>query len=167
MRRVICGALLFPLCVLMTSCATLFTGTKQTILVDSEPQGAVIWIDGLEVAETPATLEIEKPAMVKDKRITLSLDGYADRSFVLQKSFNMVSLLNLCTGTIGFIVDILTGAFFEYSQTEYNIKLKPAGDVAYLQDLDRLPNGDYIIPNGDGDLTVIDEDSGFALVFTN
>ncbi|MBL91405.1 MAG: hypothetical protein CMH56_06275 [Myxococcales bacterium] len=167
MRRVTRGILLFALCALTMSCATLFTGTQQTIHVDSEPQGAVIWIDGLEVAETPATLEIEKPAMVKDKRITLRLDGYADRSFVLQKSFNMVSLLNLFTGSIGFIVDILTGAFFEYSQSEYNIKMKPAGDVAYLQDLNRLPNGDYIIPNGDGDLTVIDEESGIALVFSN
>ena len=37
----------------------------------------------------------------------------------------------------------------------------------YGHDLERLPNGDYIIPDAAGDLTVIDEESGYALVFTN
>ena len=167
MRQFVCGVVLIALCVVMASCATIFTGTKQAIHFNSEPEGATIWIDGLEVGETPAIVEVEKPAMVKDKRITLTLDGHEDRTFVLQKSFNLVSLLNLATGSIGFIVDILTGAFFEYSQDKYDINLKPSGDVALLKDLERLPNGDYIIPDGDSDLTVIDEDSGLALIFTN
>ena len=167
MRQFAVGTVLIALCLFMASCATIFTGTTQTIHFTSEPEGAIIWIDGLEVGETPAMVEVEKPAMVKDKRITLKLDGYADRSFVLKKSFNLVSLLNLFTGTIGFIVDILTGAFFEYSQTVYDINLEPSDNVALLNDLERMPNGDYIIPNVDTDLTVIDEESGYALVFTN
>ena len=163
----ICMALLTVMCLLMASCATIFSGTSQSIQINSEPEGAAIWLDGFEVGVTPAAIEVEKPAMAKDKRITLKLEGYKDRNFVLKKSFDMVTLLNLFTGNIGFAVDLLTGALWEYSIAEYDITLKPSGETALLKELKRTENGDYIIPDSQGDLTVIDEESGYAVVFTN
>ena len=42
-------------------------------------------IDGIEMGVTPATVEVKKPAMMEDRRVTLKLDGYADKTFVPSK----------------------------------------------------------------------------------
>lgn len=51
--------LLIPI-LLATSCATIFTGTKDTIVFNSDPSGAKIFIDGLEVCKTPCTTKLKR-----------------------------------------------------------------------------------------------------------
>ena len=105
---------------------------------------------------TPATVEVKKPAMMEDRRVTLKLDGYADRTFVLQKDFQMVSILNVFTGAVGFAIDIITGAIFSYSPETYNMKLKSSDDQVKLEDLPRDAEG--VVVKIEGDLTVLDEE---------
>ena len=109
---------------------------------------------------TPATVEVKKPAMMEDRRVTLKLDGYADRTFVLQKDFQMVSILNVFTGAVGFAIDIITGAIFSYSPETYNMKLESSDDQVKLEDLPRDAEGNYLLSKIEGDLTVLDEESG-------
>ena len=149
------------LSLLLVSCATIFTGTTQKVEFTSEPEGAEIIIDGIEMGVTPATVEVKKPAMMEDRRVTLKLDGYADRTFVLQKEFQMVSVLNLfLNGGIGFAVDIFSGALFSYSPETYNMKLESSDDQVKLKDLPRDAEGNYLLSKVEGDLTVLDEESG-------
>ena len=70
----------------MTSCATIFTGTTDDVYINSNPSGAEIYIDGLKVGKTPATLTIKRPGL-SDKEVVLKLDGYERRTFILKKSF--------------------------------------------------------------------------------
>ena len=154
---------LTSLTLLLASCATVFTGTSQKIEFTSEPEGAEIIVNGIEMGVTPATVEVKKPAMMEDRRVTLKLDGYADKTFVLQKEFQMVSILNLfLTGGIGFAVDILSGALFEYSPEKYHIDLESSDDQVKLKDLPRDENGNYLLTQIDGDISVIDEESGYV-----
>ena len=148
------------LSLLLVSCATIFTGTTQKVEFTSEPEGAEIVIDGIEMGVTPATVEVKKPAMMEDRRVTLKLDGYADRTFVLQKDFQMVSILNVFTGAVGFAIDIITGAIFSYSPETYNMKLESSDDQVKLEDLPRDAEGNYLLSKIEGDLTVLDEESG-------
>ena len=148
------------LSLLLVSCATIFTGTTQKVEFTSEPEGAEIIIDGIEMGVTPATVEVKKPAMMEDRRVTLKLDGYADRTFVLQKDFQMVSILNVFTGAVGFAIDIITGAIFSYSPETYNMKLESSDDQVKLEDLPRDAEGNYLLSKIEGDLTVLDEESG-------
>jgi hypothetical protein len=152
---------LTALTLLLASCATIFTGTSQKVEFTSEPEGAEILIDGLEMGVTPATIEVKKPAMMEDRKVTLKLEGYEDKIFVLQKDFQMVSVLNFFTGMTGFAVDILTGALFYYSPEKYNMELESSEDQVKLKDLPKDEEGNYLLTQFDSDITVLDEESGY------
>ena len=49
--------LLLSSAILMNGCATILTGSSDNINFTSEPSGAKIVLDGLDIGKTPATLE--------------------------------------------------------------------------------------------------------------
>lgn len=77
----------------MTSCATLFTGTKDRITFNSTPSGATIYIDGVEQCKTPCTMKVKRS--INDTAVEFKLDGYETRLITLSKEFNVVSIINL------------------------------------------------------------------------
>ena len=107
--------------ILMNGCATILTGSSDNINFTSEPSGAKIVMDGLDIGNTPATLEIKRSGF-KDKAITLKLDGYEDRTFLLQKEFNAIAILNFA-GILGWFVDFATGSVMKYS--DKSVELLP------------------------------------------
>ena len=149
------------LTLLLASCATIFTGTSQKVEFTSEPEGAEILIDGIEVGVTPATVEVKKPAMMEDRRVTLKLEGYEDKTFILQKDFQIVSVLNIFMGGLSFAVDILTGAMFYYNPEKYDMELESSEDQVKLKDLPKDEEGNYLLTQFDSDITVLDEESGY------
>src|SRR5699024_952601 len=105
----------------MSSCATIFTGTKDTLRFDSEPQGATVYIDGLKACETPCTTKVKRS--LSDKLAKIKLDGYQTRVITLDRKFNAVSVLNLF-GMIGWAVDAATGSLMKNGGKGYDIELK-------------------------------------------
>ena len=103
-----------------TSCATIFTGTSETILFDSNVNGASVEMDGVEVGTTPHTMKVKKSF---DGIMSMSADGDNSSSFSLQKSFNGVAILNL-TNILGWGIDLATGAINKFDQKGYTITLK-------------------------------------------
>lgn len=106
---------------MLTSCATIFTGTKDRITFNSEPPGAMVYIDGVEQGVTPLTMKVKRT--LGDKDVEFKLDGYETRLITLDKSFNVVSVINL-TNLLGWGVDALTGSVMKYDRKAYDIKLK-------------------------------------------
>ena len=149
--------------VLSTGCATLFSGTTDQVTINSEPEGARILVDGIDQGTTPATLNLKRPGL-NDTQITLRLDGYRDRVFSVQKSFNTVSILNILVWP-GFIVDALTGALFKIDPTTYDIQMERR--TAYnIDDLERNEAGEILLPATEGDrVTVFDPASGVNVIF--
>ena len=96
------------------SCASLISGTSQDIYINSNPEGATIYDGGLKVGRTPATITIKKSGL-RDKEISLSLEGYERRTFILRKSFDAVAILNLA-GILGWAIDFATGAVMKYDK---------------------------------------------------
>lgn len=144
---------------LSASCATLFTGTSQDIKFTSEPEGAEIHVDGINMGTTPATVKVKKPGMLKDRKVTLKLEGYEDKTFVLQTEFQLVSVLNLAN-FVFWGIDVLTGSVMKYDKEEHNVVMESSNDQVKLQDLPRDAEGNYLLTQADGDLTVVDEESG-------
>ena len=108
---------------LLGSCATLFTGTKDTLTFESNPSGAEVYIDGLYVCITPCTVDVTRS--ISEERVEFKLDEYEIRVIELDREFNVVTILNLFTGgIIGFGIDALTGAMFKYDKKSYDIDLK-------------------------------------------
>ena len=108
---------------LTTSCATLFTGTKQTVQINSKPPGAKIQIDGIDRGTTPAAIKLKKKS--DGQVVTLKLDGYETKTIVPETSFNAVSILNL-TNILFWGIDLLSGAVYKYDPRFYEIELEPA-----------------------------------------
>ena len=77
----------------MTSCATLFTGTKDRITFNSSPSGAMIYIDGVEQCKTPCSMNVKRSLNNTD--VEFKLDGYDTRVITLSKEFNVISVINL------------------------------------------------------------------------
>lgn len=109
------------LALMLSSCATLFTGTKDRISFATNPSGAGVYIDGLKVCETPCTEYVKRS--LTEKEVEFKLDGYKTQVVVLDREFNAVSILNLA-GMLGWAVDAATGSIFKYDRKSYEIDME-------------------------------------------
>ncbi len=116
--------------ILMTGCATIFTGTKDRISFTSTPSGAVIYKDGVEICTTPCNYRFKRS--VNDTDLELKLDGYETRMITLDKEFNLVSIINF-GNLFGWGIDVLSGAVMKYDRKAYDLKLSPEKSASLLQ----------------------------------
>ena len=147
--------------VFINGCATILTGSSDDLNFTSNPSGAKILLDGLEIGTTPATIEVKRSGF-SDKEIILKLDGYEDRKFLLQKEFNAIAILNFA-GFLGWIVDLGTGSVMKYSTKAYNLDLDPKG--FNIDELETDTFGRLIIPNEESSFYVYDETIGYKILF--
>ena len=105
---------------LLTSCATLFTGTKDRITFNSTPSGATIYIDGIEQCTTSCSIKVKRS--INDTDVEFKLDGYETRLITLSKEFNVVSVINL-GNLFGWGIDALSGSVMKFDRKSYDIKL--------------------------------------------
>ena len=105
----------------LSSCATIFTGTRDTIYFDSDPQGATVYKDGVELCITPCSASIRRSLNSED--ITIKLDDYETRVFTLDQEFNVVSVINLGF-LLGWAVDAASGSVMRYDRKHYDLKLE-------------------------------------------
>ena len=107
--------------ILVSSCATIFTGTRDHISFESTPSGATVYLDGVELCKTPCSQEIKRS--LSKKSVEFRLDGYKTRFIVLDREFNLVSVLNL-TSPFGWAIDMLTGSIYNYDRKHYYIQME-------------------------------------------
>jgi len=115
---------------LMTSCATIFTGTKDTIVFNSTPQGAKVYMDGIEICKTPCTTKVKRS--LSDKLAEIKLEGYETKIITLDRKFNVVSVINLGS-LLGWGIDAATGALMKYDKKGYEIELDKDKTTSLLQ----------------------------------
>jgi len=128
---------------MLSSCATILTGSNDEITFNSNPNGAKILINGAEVGKTPAVVSVKRPGN-KTTNVTFRLKGYEDRTFALQSTFNIASCCN-GSNLLGWGIDFVTGALFKYDKTNYSMDLEP---VAFdIQDLKVDQDGNIIVPD--------------------
>lgn len=106
--------------VLLSGCATMFSGSTDPVTFKSVPDGAKVEINGNQIGRTPVTVPLKRsltPPMVQ-----LKLDGYEPKTLAIQNSFNGVSILNIFFWP-GFIVDTATGTIMKYDVLTYETEL--------------------------------------------
>ena len=146
---------------LICSCATILTGSADKLSFDSDPDGATILMDGIDIGKTPATISLKRPGF-SDKEVMLKLKGYEDRRFILQKEFNVITILNF-GNLLGWGIDIATGSIMKYSTKAYNMDLE---QKAYnINELQKDELGRLIVPNDEGSVFVYDEEVGYKVLF--
>jgi len=114
----------------LSSCATIFTGTKDTISFNTKPEGATIYLDGLELCKTPCHVPVRRS--INDTDIEVKLDGYNTRLITLNKELNLISIINL-GNLVGWGIDALTGALMKYDRKSYNLELTQDKSSSMIQ----------------------------------
>ncbi len=147
-----------------SGCATLFSGSSDSITFNSQPSGARVMVDGLMVGTTPTTVSIKRPGF-GDTDVTVALEGYDSRTFTLSSEFNTTSILNIFV-PIGFVIDAVTGAITKHSKKSYNVDLEKGTVSLRLHELESDEQGRYVLPDVEGEFTVVDEELGLSIVFT-
>jgi hypothetical protein len=128
-KKLVIKASLFVFILCMTSCATIFSGTKDRISFTTNVPGAKVLIDGVEICKTPCNENISRK--VGESQVEFKLEGYETRVVNLSKSLNIVSILNL-GNLLGWGIDIVTGAVFKYDRKAYDIELTKNSKVSKL-----------------------------------
>ena len=119
------GALALSL--MMTSCATIFSGSTKNVRFTSNPSSAAIFIDEVEIGKTPIELMLTR----KDEHsVEMKLDGYQTYHTRLTKTLNPWCIANVFIGgVIGLIVDASTGAMYDLSPGVINAEMNNSTDI--------------------------------------
>jgi hypothetical protein len=124
--------LFLAIVIVLSGCATLLTGTKDTISFNSTPDGAIVYKDGLELCLTPCRVPVKRSLTRED--IEFRLDGYETRLFTLDKEFNIVSIVNLGS-VFGWAIDAATGSIMKYDRKSYDLIMKPERTTASAESI--------------------------------
>lgn len=123
MKRTLSIVLGISIVLSTTSCATIFTGTKDSITFTTTPEGAKVIHQGVEKCLTPCTAEI--PRGLGKQMVMFQKEGFETKEVKLTKTFNPVTLLNiLLGGAIGVGIDAATGSLTKYSPKSYTVDLE-------------------------------------------
>jgi hypothetical protein len=106
----------------LSSCATLFKGTSQTVGYSSDPSGAKVYINGQHMGTTPFEMEMKSN---RTYTIEFRKEGYENKTVVLNNSIGAGwIILDVLGGFIPIIVDAATGAWYSLDQDHVNAALE-------------------------------------------
>lgn len=137
---------------LLSACATMMSGPRQSVKIDSVPQGARVFtavaaydrqgnlLKRKEVGVTPMTVSITR----KDGVVELEKEGYQLTRVPMRRGMNPWFLGNVVlTSMLSSSIDSSTGAINEYDPDEYLVEL-PREDVL------EPASGTFADQSGDG-----------------
>ena len=126
-KRVFAIFLFIVVCFSMVNCATVFSGTSQTVAVNSDPQGADVKINGIMRGQTPLSLKLNKKQA--PYYVTISKDGYKDAYYTITNKPGVGWIvLDVVTGLFELAVDAITGAYYEITPKSINAHLEPSNN---------------------------------------
>ena len=126
------AALLF-----LQSCATIVSGSRQTIKFNSVPASATVFINEVEIGKTPVEKDLKRN---QEYQVLIKMDGYKTYKTTLSKKFNEWYIGNIVFGgIIGLVVDPITGAMYKLSPNELTTRLEKDNSDIVFKD-----NGDDI-----------------------
>lgn len=113
-------------CLFLSSCATIFTSSKQSITFSG--------MEGTKIYETSSNLKIaeigkEKTTTVRvkkklgEKQLLAKKEGYKNTPMILESSFNTTSLWNILFWP-GFLVDLGTGQMNKYDNSYIEVEME-------------------------------------------
>ncbi len=120
--KIIFKPILLSSILLITSCATIISGSRQNVEITSEPSSAKVYINEIEIGNTPVQKNLKRN---QEYQLILKLDGYKTYETKLEKKFNAWFIGNVAFGgLIGLIIDPITGAMHKLKPEEIDGNLK-------------------------------------------
>jgi len=107
----------------MYGCATIFSGSTDEIFFTSDPSGAKVSVNGKERGATPVTLTLKKSRVYS---FTFAKEGYLPKTLDVSYHFTAGWLiLDIITGFIPAVVDLITGDWHSLDESSYKAVLVP------------------------------------------
>ena len=110
--------------VLSTSCATIVGDNSRSVVVQSNPQGAKIYLDNVEIGMTPTNITLNT-YIYKKTEIVLKKENYSDSYVIFNSRFQPCALWDLILWP-GIIVDAVTGSFVSLDPDQRNLMVNLA-----------------------------------------
>lgn len=118
---------------LSSGCASIVDGNTQSVSFSSNPDSAIVTLNGAQIGKTPVTVPLKRQGGAQT--IKFSKDGFKDYEMPLTTTLNPWFLGNIITGgLLGSTTDGLSGAAFQYAPGQYMVTLQP-------DDVTPLPGG--------------------------
>lgn len=116
--KIILKSILLSSIILLSSCATIISGSRQNVEINSEPSSAKVYINEIEIGNTPVQQNLKRN---QEYSLVLKLDGYKTYETKLERKFNAWYIGNIAFGgLIGIIIDPITGAMHKLKPEEIN-----------------------------------------------
>ena len=123
MKKLIYSAL-FIGAMSLTSCATIFCGTKAKVTFNSNIDvTADLTIDGRKYIDVSFPYTTKIPRGFDDTIVKAEAVGYKPVMLYIDKKFNAVSVINLCE-ILGWAIDAATGAITKPEYNHYDIEFQ-------------------------------------------
>lgn len=123
MKKLIYSAL-FIGAMSLTSCATIFCGTKAKVTFNSNIDvTADLTIDGRKYSDVSFPYTTKIPRGFDDTIVKAEAVGYKPVMLYIDKKFNAVSVINLCE-ILGWAIDAATGAITMPEYNHYDIEFQ-------------------------------------------
>jgi hypothetical protein len=114
-------AVVMALAVVSAGCATLFAGGAAPVPVQTNPPGAVVYLNGQAVGQTPTMVVLDR---TQPANLQIYLPGFRPVQMWRAKGYTGWFWVNLLFWP-GFLVDLATGAYEQYDDTGVAIGLVP------------------------------------------
>ena len=116
--------------IIFSSCATILSGTKDRIVVNTNPTNVDVYIDGKLMGKSSQDILLHRKYVttngnVGTRNVLLKKEGYEDLSFEIELKIEPTYWLGIFTGGFAMFVDIVTGAVYKPKQVEFNRNLTP------------------------------------------
>lgn len=115
----------------LIGCASIASGTKQSITVTSNVPGAQITHGGVVIGVTPFTGQVPRG---EGKSLVITMVGYAEQTIPMSTQITGAFWGNiLIGGTTGSTTDMGTGAAYEYAPSNFYVDLVSASRMPLSQ----------------------------------
>jgi len=122
----------------LNGCATIFTGTTDTLKFDANVPGVRLTIDGQYKGQLPQTLTMSRNFMNGLQfKAKFEAAGYETQEFQLKREFNYVAILDVTSITTSGGIDLLTGSLMKFSPNEYHVQMLKKGASAGSTEFER------------------------------
>ena len=107
-------------------CATLFgDGGAKEMTFRSSQSGVKMYMDGNYLGELPQAMMVE--AQMRAPKVSFRKEGYQSQSFQLKRELNTLVISDISSPLTSGGIDVMTGEFMQYSDTDYRIELVAVG----------------------------------------
>jgi hypothetical protein len=107
----------------LAGCATIISGSSQLITVNSNVEGAEVYLNDQMLGTTPLSVDVKRG---QEGLLRITHEGYQPYSIALNKHLNNVFFGNILSGGVfGSSTDYSTGAMYSYEPSTFMVNLQP------------------------------------------